>query len=152
MIKIRKFRKGDERKLSYLSRKCTVLINSKDMTKKQTEVLYKHFTPGQFVKDAKRFNIYVAEFSGKVVGTATLDITLDDNWVRAVFVNPSYHGKSIGKELMKRVENDAKKMGFRSLFLNSSPFAVNFYIKLGYKKIKEILGEVGLMTVMKKSL
>ncbi|MDD4271263.1 MAG: GNAT family N-acetyltransferase [Patescibacteria group bacterium] len=152
MIKIRKFKKGDERKLSYLSRKCIVLINSKDITKKQTVILYKHFTPGQFIKDSKRFNIYVAELNGKVVGTATLDLTLNDNWGRAVFVNPNYHGKGIGRELMNRLESDAKKWGFRSVSLKASPFAVNFYKKLGYKKIKEIVGDVGSMTLMKKQL
>jgi GNAT superfamily N-acetyltransferase len=152
MIKIRKFKQGDERKISYLSRKCIVVINSEDMTKKQTAILYNHFMPGQFTKDAKRFKIYVAEFKGKVVGTATLDLTMDENWIRAVFVNPKYHGKGIGKKLMRHMENIVKKTGFRSVSLKSSPYAVNFYKRLGYKKLKDILGEVGSMTLMKKRL
>ncbi len=148
MIKIKKFKKGDERKLSYLSRKCIVLINSKDITKKETAILYNHFTPGRFIQDAKRFKIYVAEYNNKIAGTATFD----EGWIRAVFVNPIFHEKGIGKELMMHLEKIAKKFGFRSVNLKSSPFAKNFYNKIGYKKIKDIKGEVGHMILMKKKL
>jgi len=148
MIKIRLFRKGDERKLSYLSRKCIITINSKDISKKETAVLHDHFTPGRFIDDAQRFEIYVAEYHGKVAGTATLD----EQWIRGVFVNPGLHGKGIGSKLMQKLESVAKKKGFRSVSLKSSPFAVNFYVKLGYKKVKDIHNEAGRLTIMKKGL
>ena len=146
MIKIRKFKKGDERKLSYLNRKCIITINSKDISKKETEVLHDYFTPSQILRDSHRQKIFVAEYNGKIAGTATMD----GDWIRAVFVNPTYHGKGIGTKLIKYIENLIKRNGFRSVSLNSSPSAENFYKKLGYKKVKEIHKEVGRMILMKK--
>jgi len=148
MIKIRKFKKGDEQKLSYLSRRCVVLINSKDMSEEQMINMCRHFTPSRFVEYAKRFRVYVAEEGGRLVGTATLD----ENWIRAVFVNPKYHRKGIGTEIMDYLENIAQKHGLKSISLKASPFAVNFYKKRNYKKIKNIKTEVGSVTVMKKNL
>jgi GNAT superfamily N-acetyltransferase len=148
MLKIRKFKLGDENKLSYLTRRCIVSINSKDATKKQTDNLYNHFTPGHFVENAKRFTVYVAELNNKVVGTDSLD----ENWIRTVFVSPSLHGQGIGTALMDYLEDKAKKLGMKFINIKSSPFAVNFYKKRGYKKVKAIVSEVGPITLMKKKL
>lgn len=149
MLRIRKFQEGDERKLSYLSRKCTVLINSRDINKKELKFLYDHLTPGFFKKSASRgAHVFVAEYNGKVAGTATLD----EYWIRLVFVNPTLHGKGIGKKLMTKIETTAKKLNLPFLQLKSSPFAKNFYKKLGYKTIKQIRNSAGTMTLMKKKL
>ncbi len=146
-LKIRKFKKGDERKLSYLIRKCIVTINSKDISKEEAKILYDYFAPANILSDSLRFDIYVAEYNDNIVGTATLN----DNCIKAVFVNTSFHKKGIGTKLMKRLESILKRRGFHNVYLNSSPFAVDFYTKLGYDKVKDVDGDVGRMTLMTKS-
>ena len=148
IIKIRKFKKGDERKLSYLCRKCITSINSKDISKKEAEVLYHCYSPGRIVQDSSRFDVYVAETKGKIIGTASLT----DHWVKSVFVNPLLHGKGIGTQLMEYMEKLLKRRGIRSASLKSSPYAINFYKKIGYKKVKDMHLEVGPVTEMNKIL
>jgi GNAT superfamily N-acetyltransferase len=40
--------------------------------------------------------------------------------------------KGIGRLLMNRIKNDAKKVGYKTLRVNSGPTAVNFYKKMGF--------------------
>lgn len=145
-IKIRKFRKDDAHKLSYLSRKCIALINSKNMSEQEAAILYKSLTPGFFIANSQKHVVYIAEHNGKVIGTGTMD----ENHVRAVFVNPCYHCRGIGKKLMQKIEREIIKNSFQFATLTASVFAENFYKKLGYKKIKKIHGEVGILIVMEK--
>jgi len=148
MIEIRRFKTGDEKELSEMSRSCIVTINSKDVEKHEADALYEYFSPERFVEESNMAAVFVAELDGKIAGTATLDGDL----VRAVFVSPLTHGKGVGSALMKHVEETAKKSGLKKIILRSSPYAVGFYLKLGYRTIEEIRNEAGRLTVMEKKL
>jgi N-acetylglutamate synthase-like GNAT family acetyltransferase len=40
--------------------------------------------------------------------------------------------KGVGRLLMNRIKNDAKKAGYKTLRVNSIPNAVGFYKKMGF--------------------
>lgn len=147
-ITIRKFRKGDERKISHLCRRCIAEINSKDVSEKETEFLINEFSPSGVVKYSKDSLMYVALLDEKIVGTGNLK----ENQVRGVFINPNYHGYGIGRRIMNYIEGIAIRKGIRSVYLNSSAYAKEFYKKLGYKKVRDFNSVVGVMTKMTKKL
>jgi len=51
---------------------------------------------------------------------------------------------------MAYLEKKAEEQGEKSIYLNSSKFAVKFYEKIGYKRIKHENSRVGHMTKMEK--
>ena len=51
-------------------------------------------------------------------------------------ISQELRGRDIGTKMMRDAEKWAKNNGFNNLFLQSSE-AVGFYLKLGYKIIKE---------------
>lgn len=148
MIEIRDFKQGDEKQLSEMSRSCIVTLNSRDMEKSEIDATYEYFSPERFLEESKKARVFVAELDGRIAGTATLD----GNLVRAVFVSAHTHGKGVGSALMKHVEAIAKKAGVTKLVLRSSPYAVGFYGKIGYRTVEEIRNEAGKMTVMEKDI
>lgn len=75
--------------------------------------------------------VYIDEQSGKVEGF----ISLVDNYIAAVFVEPSKQGKGIGKQLISCVKQlyDELSLGVYSENLNS----VAFYEKQGFVVVEE---------------
>ncbi len=63
-----------------------------------------------------------------------------------------YFGLGVGKAIMAVLENSAKELGYEKTRLTSSKYARNFYLKLGYKKIKTIDSIVGEMTELEKAI
>jgi N-acetylglutamate synthase-like GNAT family acetyltransferase len=148
-MQIRRFRRGDARKVSNIIKRCLREVNSKNYSKKIIDFMCDYFSCKEIIDSSTERKTYVALDKNKVLGTASLK----HNEILAVFVNPKIHRRGVGKELMKRMENEARKSGFKQVFLWSSVTAFSFYRKLGYKKIKEKFEEnFGKTLLMKKSL
>jgi N-acetylglutamate synthase-like GNAT family acetyltransferase len=146
---IRKFKNEDARKVSNLIRKCLVEVNSKDYPKNIMDGMVKHFTPSQIIKNSEERNVFVAVEDDKVLGTASIK----DDVILTVFVNPNIHGKGIGSKLMNKVEELAKKKGYKTVKLPSSLTSYEFYKKRGYKKVKMLHSDkYGDTIEMKKRL
>jgi len=148
-MRIRKFRKEDARNVSDLIRKCLREVNSKDYSKKVIDFMTSHFSHKTIIANSEKRQIFVAVEKEKIIGTASIH----DDVILTVFVNPKIQGEGIGKKLMAKVENEAKKNGFKSVKLPSSITAIDFYKKLGYKKVKEKYEEnFGKTIIMRKIL
>ena len=124
------------------------------------QVTAKHYGPGiiqgianSITREGIAANIssrrvFVACSGKQVVGTASFD----GRRVRAVFVAPDRHGSGIGRLLMERVEDLARKQGITQLEVPASINANGFYEKLGYVQIdEEYLGQARML-VMQKTL
>ena len=81
----------------------------------------------------EEWHAYVAVVDGRIVGTGSLN----SNTVRAVFVHPDYQGRGIGTKLMDAVENAAKVQSVNTLSVQSSITAQPFYVKRGFKVVRE---------------
>jgi predicted N-acetyltransferase YhbS len=146
---IRKFREEDAKKVSYIIRRCLREINSADYSPEVIKSLCHFLRPTQLIRNMKDRAIFVAVDNGKVVGTASLK----KNTVYTVFVNPSIHKKGIGTKLMNKVEDLAKKNGYKEVKVPSGYTSVGFYKKIGYKKIKVVRKKGHADTIeMKKRL
>ncbi len=96
------------------------------------------------IKRYPRYQVYVAEAQGEVVGTFALLIM--DNLahmgapsgiVEDVVVNPDWQGKGIGKQMMQFAVEHCRKMGCYKLVLSSNlkrEVAHRFYESLGFQR------------------
>ena len=93
--------------------------------------------------------MYVAmNARGQICGTGTLT----GNRVKGVFVDVKFMEIGIGRQIMVFLEKKAREQGEEFISLSSSKFAVKFYEKIGYKRIKRVNSKVGHMTKMEKKI
>ena len=86
---------------------------------------------------------YVAEINGKLVGNvmfAKAKIVTPDGGVHEVLdfgpisVLPEYQNKGVGKALMRRTIEEAKRLGYRAIVFFGEP---DYYPRLGFKRAAE---------------
>ncbi|MFF2176441.1 GNAT family N-acetyltransferase [Lysinibacillus sp. NPDC058147] len=77
--------------------------------------------------------VYVMESDNKIV--AFYSFTLNELKLDALFIDPEYIGKGLGKILWKHLLNEAKELGISEFTLDSEPNAEGFYLKMGAKNI-----------------
>ncbi|MFJ7995136.1 GNAT family N-acetyltransferase [Peribacillus frigoritolerans] len=79
------------------------------------------------------------EDSGEIIGCAGLIsndfISRMDlwPWICALYIDNSYRGRSLGKELLLRAKADAEKVGFNKVFLCTDH--IGYYEKYGFTYI-----------------
>ena len=149
MTTIRKFRDEDALEVSELIRKTLSEENSKYYPNSVIEYMCNEFSPQFLIRLSKEREFFVAVDNIKIIGT----ITIIDDYIGSVFVNPEHHHKGIGTKLMETIENLVRKKHIKNLRLESSINAVEFYEKLGYKKgVKSQSEEYGVTYEMNKKL
>jgi ribosomal protein S18 acetylase RimI-like enzyme len=87
---------------------------------------------------------------------ATMVMLNDDSEtarMKAVAVDTLFQGKGIGKSMVEEFENEARRRGFKKIFLHARKVVVEFYEKLGYLSFGEEFYEVTIPHLkMSKSL
>ena len=88
-----------------------------------------HHKPEKILADINAGKVYVLESDGVLAGT----VTIDENEIARLFVNPSGQGCGLGRQLMDFAENTI--FGYsKTVRLASSLPAKSMYIKRGYKE------------------
>ncbi|WP_461862938.1 ribosomal protein S18-alanine N-acetyltransferase [Thermococcus sp.] len=86
----------------------------------------------------------VAEYNGKVIGYVMAYLRPDlEGHVMSIAVDPEYRGNGIGRALMVEVIERLIKKGAQYIGLEvrvSNEAAINLYEKLGFRKVKRIIG------------
>lgn len=62
-------------------------------------------------------------------------------YISNIAIYPKFRGKGLGKELIKKAEEEAKRKEAKKVVLDverENVVAIKFYRKLGYKKVKEL--------------
>jgi N-acetylglutamate synthase-like GNAT family acetyltransferase len=99
----------------------------------------------------------VAFHEKEPVGTASLFIhDMDDHrhlspWLAAVYVNPGYRHRKIGRRLCEEVTRRAKSLGVESVYL-FTPDRAAFYGHMGWKPIEKTTYRNRAVTIMRRSL
>jgi len=70
----------------------------------------------------------VLESAGRLVGTGSIV----GGHIEAVFVQPSLHGRGLGKAIMAHLEAIGRDNGFTGFTLDATTIARAFYESLGY--------------------
>lgn len=114
--------------------------------------LNNHYTLDWITRVIHSRYFITALLDNKVVGTGSLD----GDEVKAVFVDPDYQRKGLGRAIMEDLEREGKSKGLKEIKLSSSITGFDFYKALHYQFIKEIVmdhqGEKIVAYLMKKRL
>jgi len=111
---------------------------------------YTSYIGKKFLEKIHRFPEwqFVAEENGVIVGFVINEPVEKGIKISWIAVLPSYQGKGIGGELLRKVEEKCKSLGLKDIHVGT-PFALSFYQKYGfelvkvtYRLIKEIVGKV----------
>lgn len=93
---------------------------------------------------------WIAEADGMIIGGCGVYPTpgLPEGMAELVklYLDPAYRGKGIGRQLMEKTFESARKFGFRQLYLESLPElgrAISLYEKAGFRNIDRQLGNSG---------
>ncbi len=89
--------------------------------------------PGKVASNLETWCAFVATANGLVVGTGSLN----GQTVSSVYVHPNYQGRGIATKLMDAVENAANAQSLETLSVQSSVTAKPFYLKRGFKIVRE---------------
>ena len=97
-------------------------------------LLKKMFTYGEYIA--------IGAFSDRrMVGIIGVRNT---NHISLLFVDRDYHKNGIASSLIDRYVRDAKKKGITYVTVNSSPYAVDFYHKIGFVNITDEVEKDGI--------
>ena len=97
-------------------------------------LLKKMFTYGEYIA--------IGAFSDKrMVGIIGVRNT---NHISLLFVDRDFHRMGIASSLIDRYIGDAKKNGITYVTVNSSPYAVDFYHKIGFVNITDEVEKDGI--------
>ncbi|MEY9972139.1 N-acetylglutamate synthase-like GNAT family acetyltransferase [Lysinibacillus sp. RC46] len=77
--------------------------------------------------------VYVMESDNKIV--AFYSFTINELKLDALFIDPDYIGKGLGRMIWDHLLNKAKELGISEFTLDSEPNAEGFYLKMGAKNI-----------------
>ncbi len=153
-MKIRKFQTKDTKEAALLARNVFMKYNGLDYFEKEgverTLIALDPEKNPNLSEDFKKTSIfYVAEEGNKIIGI----IRGTKERMNSFFVDESYQKKGIGRKLVSKFEETAKKSGSQKIKVEASLYAVPFYQKVGYKKSTGMRNFKGLKVFpMRKTL
>lgn len=96
------------------------------------------------------YRLWVALDGNRIVGLVSLR---SGKLISLLFVDEHYHRQGIGRALTEQVWNFLKEKNIPFCTVNSSPYAVEFYHKLGFRDLAPQKLEAGMyITPMRKEL
>lgn len=102
-----------------------------DEFKKLYSVWLSKSITGEISKD-----VFVYKNNNDIIGFITIEIKDGKFWIGLLAVDKKYRGKSIGKMLINRCIEEAKKMRYDTIWVNTqgeNTIACKFYEKVGFK-------------------
>lgn len=130
-------------RLSRIVVDCLVKVNTRDYDDKDIGKMIPEFRPDTIKDKIINPGTIIALRGAKIVGTGTLE----GEYIRTVFVDPSYIRRGIGRQIMGELEKTAKANGCEKVSLNSSLTARDFYISLLYTEKSRERREVGGISI-----
>jgi GNAT superfamily N-acetyltransferase len=81
--------------------------------------------------------VYVAESKGEPVGWAALIPRGEVGWLEDLWVEPSWIGRGVGRELFRHVAERAHDLGAEQLEWEAEPNARGFYERMGGTYVRD---------------
>lgn len=117
-------------------RRCMDEVNRKDYAPREFEKYLSHFTAEWLADIIKTRHYYEVRCEGKIIGCGGVsrDYSKEkQSYFTAIFINPDYHRKGIGKRFVRFLENDEWCLQSNLIEIPASKTACEFYRKCGYE-------------------
>ncbi len=142
-LHIKPFKEGDEFICSKIVNLCFDAGLLRDFTKKCVD---EHYAPEIYLAFANDYLTYVGYLDN--INEPIIFGAIADNEITDLFLNPNYHNKGYGKEMLSYLEGEIIKYTNESeFFLNPESTSINFYKKQGY----EYNGDGTFVKLLKKN-
>jgi predicted N-acetyltransferase YhbS len=145
---IRPAREDDANEISAVILRTLRETNAKDYAREIIERVEHSFSPSIVVELIGKRTVFVAAMGSRVVGTASLDGSV----VRTVFVATDVQAQGIGKLLMAEIERTARERNIPKLAVHSSIGAETFYVRLGFRAVRDSYYGEERTIIMERSL
>jgi GNAT superfamily N-acetyltransferase len=145
---IRPAREDDAEAISAVILRALRETTAKDYAREIIERVEQSFGPGAVLQLIGKRTVFVAAIGDRVVGTASLDGSV----VRTVFVAPDVQGRGIGRLLMAGIERTARQRNIPGLSVPSSVTAESFYVRLGFRAVRDSYYGDERTIIMERSL
>ncbi len=119
----------------HIIHRCLREVNSKDYSAAEIKRQLEKFNPDWFLHTIENSHYYVVKYGETVIGAGGVGRDLINEkqcCFRAVFVDPDYEGKGVGKQLISFLENDEWCRDSNLIEISASFSAHEFYHGLGY--------------------
>jgi len=92
--------------------------------------------PSSYIAD---WPVYLAEDNGEIAGFYGFRRNQGEVFLHDLFIEPKWIGQGVGKQLWQHALQTASDEQYGKFLIESDPFAEEFYIKMGAKRIGEIV-------------
>ncbi|MBP1587131.1 MAG: GNAT family N-acetyltransferase [Clostridia bacterium] len=133
-ITIRDFSMSDADAVSAMIGRTLRISNSRDYPAEEIARLVGVYSAGNIISRAENMLLKVAAVDGAISGCGGISFREEsgEGLVSALFVDPEYQGRGIGRSIMEALEAEALLRGCRKIVLDASITALRFYLRLGF--------------------
>ena len=131
-IKTRRFKISDSENISDFIIKQFKRFNCESVNEEGLNFFLDSHTTEHIKTFWNKDHVIIIEYEKKIIGIGRAK---SNGWITHCYVDEKYFHKGLGKKLMQRMEQWIKRNNIKTVFLNSSIFALEFYKRLGYKTI-----------------
>lgn len=124
---IRKAMESDAMEISKLKRQTLKKIN-KEYNNIQIEILLDVESKENILKNINKKDMFCLVKLDKILGV----VDIDGDRIGGLFIKHNFVGNGFGKKLIEFIEQYALKKNIKKVWLYSTPFAEDFYKKMGY--------------------
>lgn len=126
-MQIRRAETADEEALARIRRSAILALAVPALSLEQAEKWATQVVADRFARAIREHDVWVA-----VEGTEIGWVEVERDRVAALYVSPSYSRRGVGSVLLAQAETSIWNSGYGMAHLESSPNALDFYLRRGY--------------------
>jgi putative acetyltransferase len=128
-MQIRRAEAADESALAGIRRSAILALAVPVMSMQQAETWVMRAAADRLARAIRDHDVWVA-----VERAAIGWIEVNRDYLAALYVSPSFARRGVGSALLARAETSIRSSGYATARLESSPNALDFYLRRGYRR------------------
>lgn len=145
LLNIRKASLANIPSIVRIHKACVRTINARVYSQSPIRIWLGQISAKNVLKQFKSSEWIVLRCGHKIVGFAQCSIS--NKTLYQINIAPRYTGKGYGRILYEYIEKDFRKHRVKSIILNATLNAVEFYKALGFKRIRVIAFKLGTSSI-----